>query len=323
MIDPLFSIIVPVYNSCDSLSRCIRHIVNQDFKNYELLLIDDGSTDDSGAICDEYALKCDRVNVFHKQNGGVSTARNLGLEKAHGKYIVFVDSDDVIDINFLSIIQGYLNDDIDLIHYGWYYIDGKHTLKHDVCKVSTCLTLKEVCRKNIFHGFVWSYVFKNDIIKKNKLFFSKKLNYAEDWEFILRYYMYVNKMQVLKDCPYSQFMRPGSATNRELGEKYISDNFEMYRRVMSISSNYPKYIRNFYKRRIKDINMWMVNNVLFKNKPLLSRYKAECEKLYREYKPLTFSIMLWTPLFLGKNSYKFICMLYNKANKYPFIQNIM
>ena len=77
MIDPLFSIIVPVYNSCDSLSRCIRHIVNQDFKNYELLLIDDGSTDDSGAICDEYALKCDRVNVFHKQNGGVSTARNM------------------------------------------------------------------------------------------------------------------------------------------------------------------------------------------------------------------------------------------------------
>ena len=323
MIDPLFSIIVPVYNSCDSLSRCIRHIVNQDFKNYELLLIDDGSTDDSGAICDEYALKCDRVNVFHKQNGGVSTARNLGLEKAHGKYIVFVDSDDVIDINFLSIIQGYLNDDIDLIHYGWYYIDGKHTLKHDVCKVSTCLTLKEVCRKNIFHGFVWSYVFKNDIIKKNKLFFSKKLNYAEDWEFILRYYMYVNKMQVLKDCPYSQFMRPGSATNRELGEKYISDNFEMYRRVMSLSSDYPKYIRNFYKRRIKDINMWMVNNVLFKNKPLLSRYKAECEKLYRVYKPLTFSIMFWAPLFLKKKSYEFICMLYNKANKYLFIQNIM
>lgn len=323
MIDPLFSIIVPVYNSCDSLSRCIRHLVNQDFKNYELLLIDDGSTDDSGAICDEYALKCDRVNVFHKQNGGVSTARNLGLEKAHGKYIVFVDSDDVIDINFLSIIQGYLNDDIDLIHFGWYYIDGKQIFKHDVCKVSTSLTIKEVCRKNIFHGFVWSYVFKNDIIKKNKLSFSTNLNYAEDWEFILRYYMYVNKMQVLKDCPYSQFMRPGSATNRELGEKYINDNFEMYCNIMRISASNPRFIRNFYKRRIKDINMWMVNNVLFKNKPLLSRYKAECEKLYRVYKPLTFSIMLWTPLFLGKNSYKFICMLYNKTNKYPFIQNIM
>lgn len=323
MEDFLFSVIIPIYNSCDCLNRCIASIVNQSFKNYELLLIDDGSTDGSEIICDEYALKYDRINVFHKQNGGVSSARNLGLAKARGKFIIFVDSDDEVETDFLSVIQNYLNDDVDLIHYGWYYKDGKHTLKHDVCKVSTCLTLKEVCRKNIFHGFVWSYVFKKDIIKKNKLSFSTNLNYAEDWEFILRYYMYVNKMQVLKDCPYSQFMRPGSATNRELGEKYISDNFEMYRRVMSLSSDYPKYIRNFYKRRIKDINMWMVNNVLFKNKPLLSRYKAECEKLYRVYKPLTFSIMFWTPLFLKKKSYEFICMLYNKANKYLLIQNIM
>lgn len=323
MEDFLFSVIIPIYNSCDCLNRCIASIVNQSFQNYELLLIDDGSTDGSEIICDEYASKYDRINVFHKKNGGVSSARNLGLANARGKYVVFVDSDDVIDTNFFSIIQGYLNDDVDLIHYGWYYIDGKQTFRHDVCKVSTCLTLKEVCRKNIFHGFVWSYVFKSDIIKDNKLHFLTNLDYAEDWEFILKYYLYVNKMLILEDCLYSQVMRPGSATNRELGEKYIGDNFEMYRRVMSISSNYPKYIRNFYKRRIKDINMWMVNNVLFKNKPLLSRYKVECEKLYRVYKPLTFSIMLWAPLFLKKRSYEFICMLYNKANKYPFIQNIM
>lgn len=322
MTKPLFSIIMPVYNVEHYLSESINSILMQS-GDWELIIVDDGSCDNSSSICDYYKKIDNRINVFHKNNDGVSSARNYGIEKATGKYIVFVDSDDVIDINFLSIIQGYLNDDIDLIHYGWYYIDGKQTFRHDVCKVSTCLTLKEVCRKNIFHGFVWSYVFKSDIIKDNKLHFLTNLDYAEDWEFILKYYLYVNKMLILEDCLYSQVMRPGSATNRELGEKYIGDNFEMYRRVTSISSNYPKYIRNFYKRRIKDINMWMVNNVLFKNKPLLSRYKAECEKLYRVYKPLTFSIMLWTPLFLGKNSYKFICMLYNKANKYPFIQNIM
>lgn len=313
---------MPVYNVEHYLSESINSILMQS-GDWELIIVDDGSCDNSSSICDYYKKIDNRINVFHKNNDGVSSARNYGIEKATGKYIVFVDSDDVIDINFLSIIQGYLNDDIDLIHYGWYYIDGKHTLKHDVCKVSTCLTLKEVCRKNIFHGFVWSYVFKKDIIKKNKLSFSTNLNYAEDWEFILKYYLHVNKMMILEDCLYRQVMRPGSATNRELGEKYINDNFEMYCNIMRISASNPRFIRNFYKRRIKDINMWMVNNVLFKNKPLLSRYKAECEKLYREYKPLTFSIMLWTPLFLGKNSYKFICMLYNKANKYPFIQNIM
>lgn len=313
---------MPVYNVEHYLSESINSILMQS-GDWELIIVDDGSCDNSSSICDYYKKIDNRINVFHKNNDGVSSARNYGIEKATGKYIVFVDSDDVIDINFLSIIQGYLNDDIDLIHYGWYYIDGKQTFRHDVCKVSTCLTLKKVCRKNIFHGFVWSYVFKSDIIKDNNLYFLTNLDYAEDWEFILKYYLYVNKMLILEDCLYSQVMRPGSATNRELGEKYIGDNFEMYRRVMSISSNYPKYIRNFYKRRIKDINMWMVNNVLFKNKPLLSRYKAECEKLYRVYKPLNFSIMLWAPLFLKKRSYEFICMLYNKANKYPFIQNIM
>lgn len=313
---------MPVYNVEHYLSESINSILMQS-GDWELIIVDDGSCDNSSSICDYYKKIDNRINVFHKNNDGVSSARNYGIEKATGKYIVFVDSDDVIDINFLSIIQGYLNDDIDLIHYGWYYIDGKQTFRHDVCKVSTCLTLKKVCRKNIFHGFVWSYVFKSDIIKDNNLYFLTNLDYAEDWEFILKYYLYVNKMLILEDCLYSQVMRPGSATNRELGEKYIGDNFEMYRRVMSISSNYPKYIRNFYKRRIKDINMWMVNNVLFKNKPLLSRYKVECEKLYRVYKPLTFSIMLWAPLFLKKRSYEFICMLYNKANKYPFIQNIM
>lgn len=313
---------MPVYNVEHYLSESINSILMQS-GDWELIIVDDGSCDNSSSICDYYKKIDNRINVFHKNNDGVSSARNYGIEKATGKYIVFVDSDDVIDINFLSIIQGYLNDDIDLIHYGWYYIDGKQTFRHDVCKVSTCLTLKKVCRKNIFHGFVWSYVFKSDIIKDNNLYFLTNLDYAEDWEFILKYYLYVNKMLILEDCLYSQVMRPGSATNRELGEKYIGDNFEMYRRVMSISSNYPKYIRNFYKRRIKDINMWMVNNVLFKNKPLLSRYKVECEKLYRVYKPLNFSIMLWAPLFLKKRSYEFICMLYNKANKYPFIQNIM
>lgn len=322
MTKPLFSIIMPVYNVEHYLSESINSILMQS-GDWELIIVDDGSCDNSSSICDYYKKIDNRINVFHKNNDGVSSARNYGIEKATGKYIVFVDSDDVIDINFLSIIQGYLNDDIDLIHYGWYYIDGKHTLKHDVCKVSTCLTLKEVCRKNIFHGFVWSYVFKKDIIKKNKLSFSTNLNYAEDWEFILKYYLHVNKMMILEDCLYRQVMRPGSATNRELGEKYINDNFEMYCNIMRISASNPRFIRNFYKRSIKDINIWMVNNVLYKNKKLFSVYKDKLCKLYGVYKPLFFSIVLWTPLFFKKKSYEFICMLYNKAKNCRFIQNIM
>lgn len=94
MNNPKVSVIVPVYNVEKLLQRCIDSILAQTFTDFELLLIDDGSKDKSGEICDEYAAKDSRIRVFHKQNGGVSTARNLGIDKAQGEWIYFVDSDD-------------------------------------------------------------------------------------------------------------------------------------------------------------------------------------------------------------------------------------
>lgn len=104
--NPLISIIVPIYNAESTLNRCIDSIINQSFDDWELLLIDDGSKDQSGKICDEYATKDSRIKVFHKENGGVSSARNLGLDNALGKWITFIDSDDKIfdDIFSLDII---------------------------------------------------------------------------------------------------------------------------------------------------------------------------------------------------------------------------
>lgn len=105
MKNPTISVIVPVYNTEKYLPRCIDSILAQTFTDFELLLIDDGSKDNSANICDEYAAKDQRVRVFHKQNGGVSSARNLGLDNASGEWVTFVDSDDWIDKFFLSIID--------------------------------------------------------------------------------------------------------------------------------------------------------------------------------------------------------------------------
>lgn len=98
----LISIIVPVYNVEDYLKECLNSIINQTYKNLEILLIDDGSSDKSGEICDEYAKNDSRIKVFHKQNGGQSSARNLGLDKSKGDFISFVDSDDVLGENFIQ-----------------------------------------------------------------------------------------------------------------------------------------------------------------------------------------------------------------------------
>lgn len=92
----LISIVVPIYNVQDYLERCIESIILQTYKNIEIILVDDGATDNSGKICDEYLKKDERIKVVHKENGGLSDARNVGKENANGKYIAFIDSDDYV-----------------------------------------------------------------------------------------------------------------------------------------------------------------------------------------------------------------------------------
>ena len=112
---PLISIIVPIYNSEETLNRCVDSILNQTFHDWELLLIDDGSTDKSGEICDEYAATDSKIKVFHKENGGVSLARNLGMDNAKGIWIAFCDSDDYVDENWLNLFVENLSPGISFI----------------------------------------------------------------------------------------------------------------------------------------------------------------------------------------------------------------
>ncbi len=109
MDNPKISVIVPVYNVEQYLPRCIDSILAQTFTDFELLLIDDGSRDNSGKICDEYAEKDSRIRVFHKENGGVSSARNVGLDNTCGEYVSFIDSDDWIGPSFLPLIPQHYN----------------------------------------------------------------------------------------------------------------------------------------------------------------------------------------------------------------------
>lgn len=118
------SIIVPVYKAEPYIRKCIDSILSQTFTNFELLLIDDGSPDNCGKICDEYAELDTRVHVFHKENGGVSAARNLGLDHAKGDYVCFIDSDDWIDPDMLETLIGWeQKKQTDLLFFGLKYVE--------------------------------------------------------------------------------------------------------------------------------------------------------------------------------------------------------
>lgn len=129
MNNPKVSVIVPVYNVEKLLQRCIDSILAQTFTDFELLLIDDGSKDKSGEICDEYAAKDSRIRVFHKQNGGVSTARNIGIDKAQGEWIYFVDSDDIVLPSALGTFCSLIYSDSELVMAGFYTSDENNTVR--------------------------------------------------------------------------------------------------------------------------------------------------------------------------------------------------
>ncbi|WP_271393614.1 glycosyltransferase family 2 protein [Aequorivita sinensis] len=182
------SVIVPVYNVERYLDECIQSILNQDFKDFEVLLINDGSTDKSGEICEEYANKDLRIRVFHKENGGVSSARNLGLDNAKGEWITFVDSDDWIGENYFYCLT--LNNEnvgLILLNVERYYSN----------KVQKMLVFDNfILNKNEFLNNYTLYphfpgpcakFFKHENIQKMNLRFDEKLSFGEDALFNIKY----------------------------------------------------------------------------------------------------------------------------------------
>lgn len=195
---PHISIIVPVYKTESYLRKCIDSIVTQSFNNFELLLIDDGSPDESGRICDEYAEKDSRIRIFHKENGGVSSARNLGLDNAKGIWITFIDSDDYIEGNFFNVIENV--DNYDLIISG-YEREYDSEMKNSVIDVEGCANSRievlaylnnnirnEICR------VPWSKFFKAEIVQKYHIRFDTRIRFGEDTIFNFTYFQYVNSL---------------------------------------------------------------------------------------------------------------------------------
>ena len=222
--NPLISIIIPVYNVEKYLNECIESILNQEFKDYEIILVDDGSKDSSGKICDEYSKKYSFISVIHKSNGGLSDARNFGIKVAKGEYILFVDSDDYIGKNSLNKIISELNNhstpiDVMFLEAFKFYSNGVIKSLGDGY-VSSMINhqSKEVIMQHLsglpkFPGSACTKLVSNKLIQENNLYFEKGL-LSEDIDWTIKLLVSAKKF-AYSDVAYYYYRqnRKGSISN--------------------------------------------------------------------------------------------------------------
>lgn len=170
--EPLVTIIVPVYNTQEYLTRCLDSIVNQSYRHFELLLIDDGSRDDSGRICDDYAAKDSRIKVFHLENGGVSNARNFALDHASGEYIQFLDSDDWISPEATRLfVRTITTSQCDMVISDFYRVSGKRLSQKGDIEEDGVMTRQEFANimlenpADFYYGVLWNKFYRREIIE--------------------------------------------------------------------------------------------------------------------------------------------------------------
>jgi len=216
---PLISIIVPVYNIMDCLEKCVDSCIGQTYKNIEILLVDDGSTDGTGELCDELAKKDNRIRVFHKKNGGSSSARNLGISQAKGEYLGFVDSDDFISpAMYEELINAVTEFQVPIAQVSRDEIDEKGNKLPDVCippKQAFLCESAEFMKELLMHRGDCSFCTK--LIKKelfqDKRFPEGKLN--EDFYLLLQMLKEVKGIYILPAQHYHVFYRIGSNTRKK------------------------------------------------------------------------------------------------------------
>lgn len=220
--DTLISIIIPIYNTEKYLDRCIQSVLAQTYTNWELLLIDDGSTDSSGAICDKYAAQDSRILVFHKPNGGVSSARNLGLDNAKGEWVSFVDSDDWIMPMYLTHMYEHIANVELVVSSVTSYNNNGRMIRLYNSYIPAFLNLTEanlLFEKYDLHSRTspWSKLYKLSIITKINLRFDEAMRHGEDLIFLYRYLLECNNIYMTGDCDYCYlYDREGSLTKQIL-----------------------------------------------------------------------------------------------------------
>lgn len=294
---PKISIIVPIYKTEQYLQRCIDSILAQTFTNFELLLIEDGSPDNSGKICDKYALKDSRIKVYHKENGGVSSARNLGLDHATGEWITFCDSDDWVNKDWLELFI--LNSNTDMVIQSYYVstITNPEKIKQlknkNYSKINFNNLFDDLIDINNL-GYLWCRLFKNRIIQEYNIRFNPQYKICEDQEFIFKYLKYTQHIVTLEKGAY-HYLEPDYEkkykglqdyqTNILLEKSILNNTIEIlgYTPNKLLLNSIQSYLHNIIKlfSSCKDIHMCQKHKQYIKTITLRSKLFTHLDLKYQ------------------------------------------
>lgn len=233
----MISIIIPVYNAEKTISRTIESILCQTYKEFEVLLINDGSTDSSSLICHKWSKSDERIFAFDKENGGVGSARNCGIRKAKGHYITFIDADDYLDREALKTFSEFCTDDVDLVFAEYAIVDENEgkiesieyknelPVKLDNAQDDIITKLLHVDGKETMMGSSCRTLIKRSLIIKNKVWFDEYLRMSEDLKFILELVCLTKNIRIINKVLYYYVrVKGGSATQKYMESMYRDMN---------------------------------------------------------------------------------------------------
>lgn len=244
--NPTVSIIVPVYNAERTLTRCIDSILNQEYTDFELLLVNDGSKDSSGSICDRYAAKDSRIHVIHKENSGVSDSRNIALDRACGAYLQFLDSDDWITPNATRLlVETARCYHCDMVISDFYRVVGERVSHKGDIEDDCVLTREEFASHMIenpadfYYGVLWNKLFRRDIVEEYHLRMDSEISWCEDFMFNLEYIRHADVFFALQVPIYYYVKTKGSLASQGAS---ITKTIKMKLMVFEYYNNFYKHV---------------------------------------------------------------------------------
>lgn len=260
------TVIIPVYNVQDYLEECLKSVLNQTYKNIEIILIDNSSTDNSGNICDQYAKLYNEIKVFHIDSKGVSNARNYGIKNATGEFLIFIDSDDFIEKNSIEKMIKDI-EDFQMCIYGYWEKFKNCDIKHEITKLNKNIDYKKAIsmsfERKYYGGYIWNKIFLTKIVRDNNIQFENDIYMCEDLLFIIKYMTKCTKIKLLSDCFYFYRIRKSSMVWNKNDVKFESI-FKAYAKIYNILK--------IEKIPMENYNCALLINI-FHHKKLFNNYK--------------------------------------------------